>query len=146
EALYLDVHDTMPLATRDFFRWVAFLLCAPVVFYSGWPFIAGMLGELRARRLGMDTAIASAVLLAYVASLVETVRGGPHVWYDAAVMFVLLLLSARYLDQAARQRAGARIEALARARPALATRLDADGRAVQVPTAELATGDTLRVA
>lgn len=146
EALYLDVDQAMPLATRDFFRWVAFLLCAPVVFYSGWPFIAGMLGELRARRLGMDTAIASAVLLAYGASLVETLRGGPHVWFDAAVMFVFLLLAARFLEQVARQRAGARIEALSRARPALATRLDGDGRAMQVPSTALAPGDLVRVA
>ena len=146
EALYLDTGNTMPLATRDFFRWVAFLLCAPVVFYSGWPFIAGMLRELKGRRLGMDTAIASAVLLAYGASLVETIRGGPHVWYDAAVMFVLLLLAARFLEQAARQRAGAQIEALARARPALATRLDPDGGAVQVPSATLSVGDRIRVA
>src|SRR5690606_15572173 len=37
-------------------------------------------------------------------------------------------------------------EALARARPALATRLEDDGRALQVATAELAPGDRLRVA
>src|SRR3546814_5349617 len=75
----------MPLATRDFFRWITLLVSSPVVFYSGWPFIAGMARELRGRRLGMDTLIASATLLAWGASLVETIRGGVHVWYDAAV-------------------------------------------------------------
>ena len=54
EALYLDFDSTMPEATRDFFRWLTFLLCAPVVFYSGWPFLAGAARELRQRRLGMD--------------------------------------------------------------------------------------------
>lgn len=146
EALYLDIGDEMAVPTRDFLRWVAFLLSAPVVFYSGWPFLAGMWRELRQRRVGMDTAIASAVLLAYGASLVETLRGGPHVWFDAAVMFVFLLLAARFVEQAARQVAGARIEALAQARPALATRIGADGTLQQVPSAQLAVGDLVRVA
>src|SRR3546814_7346959 len=103
EALYLDFNNEMPLTTRDFFRWITLLVSSPVVFYSGWPFIAGMARELRGRRLGMDTLIASATLLAYGASLVETIRGGVHVWYDAAVMFVFFLLVARMLEQRARR-------------------------------------------
>lgn len=146
EALYLDTSGQMPLPTRDFFRWITFLVSTPVVFYAGWPFIEGMWRELRGRRLGMDTLIASSTLLAYFASLLETVRGGVHVWYDAAVMFVFLLLAARMLEQRARGIASAQVDALARARPALATRERGDGHAEQVPLAALATGDVLRVA
>jgi Cu2+-exporting ATPase len=146
EALYLDTAGEMPLPTRDFFRWITFLVSTPVVFYAGWPFIEGMWRELRGRRLGMDTLIASSTLLAYFASLLETVRGGVHVWYDAAVMFVFLLLAARMLEQRARGIASAQVDALARARPALATRERGDGSAEQVPLAALATGDVLRVA
>ncbi len=146
EALYLDFDSTMPAATRDFFRWLTFLLCAPVVFYSGWPFLAGAARELRGRRLGMDFLIASSTLLAYGASLVETIRGGPHVWYDAAVMFVFLLLAARMLEQRARNVASAQVDALARARPAFATRERADGRRETVPLAALAAGDVACVA
>ncbi|WP_447729532.1 heavy metal translocating P-type ATPase [Pseudoxanthomonas suwonensis] len=146
EALYLDFDSTMPEATRDFFRWLTCLLCAPVVFYSGWPFLAGAARELRQRRLGMDFLIASSTLLAYFASLVETIRGGPHVWYDAAVMFVFLLLAARMLEQRARSVASAQVDALARARPAFATRELADGRRETVPLAALAPGDVACVA
>ena len=146
EALYWDTRGEMAVATRDFFRWITFLVSTPVVFYSGWPFLAGMARELRGRRLGMDTLIAGSTLLAYGASLVETLRGGPHVWYDAAVMFVLLLLVARALEQRARGIANAQVDALVRARPALATReLDGD-RSEQVPLAELAVDDVVRVA
>jgi P-type Cu2+ transporter len=74
-----------------------------VVFYAGWPFLAGAWRELRHRAPGMDTLVAVAALLAYGASLVETLRGGPHVWYDAAVMFVFLLLVARSSSRARRQ-------------------------------------------
>lgn len=145
EALYLDFNNQMAPATRDFFRWITFGVSAPVVFYSGWPFLAGMVTEFRQRRLGMDTLIGGSVLLAYFASLVETIRGGAHVWYDAAVMFVFFLLVARYLERMARQRANAAVDALAQARPALAWRLQPDGVAVQVPVATLAVGDVVRV-
>ncbi|MDR0183733.1 heavy metal translocating P-type ATPase [Lysobacter arvi] len=146
EALYLDTAQQMPVATRDFFRWITFLVSTPVVFYSGWPFLEGMWRELRGRRVGMDTLIAGSTLLAYLASLVETLRGGTHVWYDAAVMFVLLLLVARMFEQRARGIASAQVDALARARPALALRERADGSVEQVPLGDLGIGDVLRVA
>lgn len=146
EALYLDTAGEMPLATRDFFRWITFLVSTPVVFYAGWPFIDGAWRELRHRRLGMDTLIAGSTLLAYFASVAETVRGGPHVWYDAAVMFVFLLLAARMLEQRARNVATAQVDALARARPALATREIDDGSREVVPVNALACGDIACVA
>jgi Cu2+-exporting ATPase len=146
EALYLDVNATMPVPTRDLFRWLTFLVSTPVVFYSGWPFLAGMARELRARQLGMDTLIASSTLLAYFASLAETIRGGTHVWYDAAVMFVFLLLAARMLEQRARNVATAQVDALARAQPVFATRERDDGTRESVPPSALRIGDTVCVA
>ena len=146
EALYLDFDRAMPESTRDFFRWLTLLVSTPVVFFSGWPFIAGMLRELRARVLGMDTLIAGSILLAYAASLVETLRGGPHVWFDAAVMFVLFLLAARGLDQFARARANAQVDRLARATPQWARRVTEDGGTQSVPIAALSAGDVVEVA
>ncbi|AER56304.1 ATPase P [Pseudoxanthomonas spadix BD-a59] len=146
EALYLDTANAMPVPTRDFFRWLTFLVSTPVVFYAGWPFLAGAWHELRRRRVGMDVLIAGSTLLAYFASLVETLRGGAHVWYDAAVMFVFLLLVARMLEQRARNIASAQVDALARARPVFATRERGDGSRESVPVSALREGDLVRVA
>ena len=146
EALYLDFDNNMSLPTRDFFRWITFLVSTPVVFYAGWPFLAGACRELRHRQLGMDTLIAGSVLLAYFASVFETVRGGAHVWYDAAVMFVFLLLGARMLEQRARGIASAQVDALARARPAFASRQRDDGSRETVPVSALANDDIACVA
>ena len=146
EALYLDTAGEMPLPTRDFFRWITFLVSTPVVFWAGWPFLAGAWNELRGRRPGMDTLVAGSSVLAWAASTWETVRGGEHVWYDAAVMFVFLLLVARQLEQRARGIASAQVDALARARPAFATRELADGSRESVPVDALAIGDVVRVA
>jgi len=146
EALYLDFNNTMSIPARDFLRWITFLLSTPVVFYSGWPFLVGAWQELRHRRLGMDTLIASSTLLAYFASVIATVQGHAHVWYDAAVMFVFLLLGARMLEKRARAIASAQVDALARARPAFATRELADGSRESVPLAALEVGDVACVA
>ena len=146
EALYLDTSGQMSHAMRDFLRWVTFLVSTPVVFWAGWPFLAGAARELRGRRPGMDTLVAGSTLLAYFASVVETLRGGPHVWYDAAVMFVFLLLAARMLEQRVRGIASAQVDALARARPAFAVRERADGSRETVALGVLAVGDVLRVA
>src|SRR5690606_17873751 len=146
EALYLDTRGEMPLATRDFFRWITFLVSTPVVFWAGWPFIAGAWNELRFRRLGMDTLIAGSTLLAYFASVWGTVIGARHVWYDAAVMFVFPLLVARQREQRARGIARAQVDALARARPAFATRERTDGSRESIPLALLQPGDIAWVA
>ena len=146
EALYLDIGKTMTLPTRDFLRWVTFLVSTPVVLYAGWPFIVGAVRELRLRVPGMDTLIAGSALLAWAGSVVETVRGGPEVWYDAAVMFVFLLLVARLLEQRVRTTANAQVDALARARPAFAVREAADGERETVAVGALQVGDVVRVA
>lgn len=145
-SLYLDTTGSMPIPTRDFFRWLTFLVSTPVVFYAGWPFISGAWRELRHRQLGMDTLIAGSTLLAYFASVVGTVRGSEHVWYDAAVMFVFLLSIARMLEQRARNIASAQVDALARARPAFATRELADGSRESIPLPALVIGDIACVA
>ena len=146
EALYLDTSEQMSHAMRDFLRWVTFLVSTPVVFWAGWPFLAGAARELRGRRPGMDTLVAGSTLLAYFASIIETARGGAHVWYDAAVMFVFLLLAARMLEQRVRGIASAQVDALARARPAFAVRERADGGRETVALGALSSGDVLRVA
>jgi Cu2+-exporting ATPase len=146
EALYLDFGHHMAGPTRDFFRWVALLVATPVVFFSGWPFLQGCWRELRLRHPGMDTLIASSTLLAYFASVIETARGGAQIWYDAATMFVFLLLAARLLEQRARRLASAQVDALARARPTLAVRERADGGRESVPVASLQVGDVVCVA
>ena len=142
EALYLDTAREMSTATRDFFRWLTFLLCSPVVFYSGSEFIRGMWRELRQRQPGMDTLAASSILLAYFASLYQTLTGGDHIWFDASAMFVFFLLSARILERFARNRARAQVDLLARAQPAFAWRMNGAVRE-QCPIGQVHEGDVL---
>jgi Cu2+-exporting ATPase len=144
EALYFGAGE-LDLATRDFFRWLTLLVATPVVFYSGWPFLAGAWRQLSLRAPGMDLLVAVSVLLAWAASVVETLRGGEAVYFDAAVMFIFFLLAARHLETEARRRATAALDVLARAQPELAVRLDAAGGEETVAVSAVVPGDRLRV-
>jgi Cu2+-exporting ATPase len=145
EALYFGDGGGMDVATRDFFRWIGLAVSTPVVFYAGWPFLRGAWTEWTQRKPGMDLLVATTILVAWAASAVETVRGGPAVYFDSAVMFVFLLLATRHLEQAARRRANAAVEVLARAQPQSARRVGADGSVGDVPIHDLRAGDVVRV-
>jgi len=144
--LYAGALEGIETSTRDFFRWIGLMVTIPVVFYAARPFFAGAWRELRALRPGMDTPVAFAVALVFVASIVETLRGGAHVYFDSASMFVFLLLGGRYLEMRARHRAADVVDALARLQPAVAERLDANGVPESVGVHELQIGDCVVVA
>jgi Cu2+-exporting ATPase len=144
EALYWGA-DELDVGTRDFFRIVAMLVATPVVFYSGFPFFRGAWRELALRRPGMDLLVALSVGLAYLASMIETIRGGPVVYFDAAVMFVALLSGARHVEAIARTRATERLQLIASAQHQHADRLDDAGQATAVALGELEGGDRIRV-
>ena len=143
--LYAGALEGIETSTRDFFRWIGLLVTIPVVFYSARPFFDGAWRELRAHRAGMDTPVAFAVALVFVASIVETLRGGAQVYFDSASMFVFLLLGGRYLEMRARHRATDVVDALARLQPAVAQRLGADGTLESVGVHELQVGDCVVV-
>lgn len=146
-ALYAGRFDGIDPATRDFFRWLGFLVATPVVLYAARPFFAGAWRELRTRQLSMDTPVALAIALIYAASLLATLSRAGEIYFDSVSMFVLFLLGARYVEMRARHRAGDLVDALARLQPATAERLlGADGAAETVGVYELQPGDHVRVA
>ena len=144
EALYFGTDELSP-ATRDFFRWLTLLVSTPVVFYAGAPFLRGAMMQLRLRAPGMDLLVGASVLLAWGASLAATLLRAEAVYFDAAVMFVFFLLAARHIESEARRRATAALEVLARAQPATALRVGADGAESAVAVEAVEPGDRLRV-
>ncbi|MCB1777144.1 MAG: heavy metal translocating P-type ATPase, partial [Candidatus Competibacteraceae bacterium] len=139
--LYVGEYQGMEEWIRQLLRWVCLILTVPVVAYSAQPFFTMAWRDLRRRQLGMDVPVALAVLAAFTASVWHTVQGHGEIYYDSVTMFVFFLLSGRFLEMAARHRAGQVSEALVRMLPATATRLDDAGGEEVVPVAELAVGD-----
>lgn len=136
----------MGSATRGLLHWVSALIALPAVAYAGRPFFASAAAALRGRRLNMDVPISVAVLLTTAMSLFETLRGGPLVYFDAAVMLLFFLLIGRTLDLGVRGRVRSAAENLLALRARSATLIEADGRRRSVATAALSRGARVAVA
>jgi P-type Cu2+ transporter len=144
-ALYAGVFDGIDPSVREFFRWLGVLVATPVVLYSAQPFFRGAWREWRTRRLSMDTPVALAIALIYLASLLGVLVGGHEIYFDSVCMFVLFLLLGRHLSLRARHRASDVVDALSRLQPVLADRREGDAF-VTVAVHELEPGDIVRVA
>lgn len=133
-------------SARHLFHWISALIAIPAVAYSGQPFFRSAFKALRAGTTNMDVPISIGVLLATAMSLHETIVGGPHAWFDGALMLLAFLLAGRVLDEMMRARAASGAEALVRRTAPGAMRLAADGSSAWVPADELQVDDRVLVA
>lgn len=92
-------------ATRDLFHYVSALIAIPAVAYAGQPFFRSAYQALSNRRMNMDVPISLGVILATGMSLFESLTGGEHAYFDAAVSLLFFLLVGRTLDHMMRGRA-----------------------------------------
>jgi len=131
-------------ATRDLFHWISAAIALPTLAFSGVPFYKSAWSALRVGRSNMDVPIVTALLLAVVASVWETVLSGQHAYFDAAVALVFFLLTGRYLDHRTRAIARSAAQELSALEVPRATALR-DGAEVQLPVAQLRIGDLILV-
>ena len=103
-ALWFSSRADMGGATRDMMHWFSALVTLPAVAYAGRPFFLSAWRALRGGHANMDVPISVALLLTTGVSLMETLRGGAHVYFDSVAMLLFLLLVGRYLDARARAR------------------------------------------
>ena len=125
--------------------WVSGAFALPVVTLAAWPFYRAAWRTLRAGRPGMDALVSLGVMGALAVSLWLLWRGSAEVYFDTAVMLVVLLLAGRWVETLARYRGLRALEGLAPL-PAQVCRLDAGGEEAWVPVADVAVGERLRVA
>jgi Cu+-exporting ATPase len=131
----------IPPLQFDGWEWVALALATPVVFFSGWPFHRATVLNLRHRAATMDTLISIGTLAAWAwSALVLIAFPGEHVYFEVAAVITTLILLGRYLEQRARRRSGAAIEALLEL-GAKEVRVLHDGAEVLLPIDELRVGD-----
>ena len=141
---YIAGDGEIALDVASLMRWAGLVLTLPVLLYSAGPMFRGALRDLRERHLGMDVPVALGLAVAFVGSAWNTVAGSGEVYFDSVTMFVFLLLGARYLEMAARGRAGEALLPLARLVPQSAHRLQGGG-AITIAAAALVPGDRILV-
>jgi Cu2+-exporting ATPase len=142
-ALYAGYFQGMDGGARAVFQHFAALVTTPVIFYAGWPFLAGAWRSLRNGAPNMDLLIALGVLAAYGYSLISLATGG-EVYFDTAAMIVTLILAGRLFENAARRKAASGVDRLLRLAPGTARRHDGK-EFVPVESALLKPGERIRV-
>ena len=136
----------MDTAMRGVFYWLAAAVAIPVTLYAGQPFFRSAWASLSHRRTNMDVPISAALLLSLGLSLYQTVQRGHDLYFDAAVMLVLLLLVGRYLDFRLRDKARGAARHLLAMQSLLARRIKPNGDSETVSARDLAPGDRLVLA
>ena len=128
-------------AMAQLMRVAGMVIVTPVLLYSGAPFLLGAWRDLSHRRLGMDVPVAIALLLAWLPSVANTLRGEGEVYFDSVGMFIFFLSAGRFVEMSIRHRSLTSAEAMARSLPAQVTRLAADGTKQKVAPEEIRAGD-----
>jgi len=138
--------SAMGPATRDLFHWISALIALPAVAYAGLPFFRSARTALASGRLNMDVPISLGVILAAGMSLVATMQGQPHAYFDAAVTLLFFLLAGRFLDRRARSRARSVAENLLALNAAPVNLMEPGGARRAVAPERIKPGDRVAVA
>jgi Cu+-exporting ATPase len=137
--------------------WLELALATPVVLWGGWPFFVRGWRSIVSGHLNMFTLIAIGTGIAWVYSVVAVLapglfpaafrdaHGSVGLYFEAAAVIVALVLLGQVLEIRAREATSGAIRALLDLAPDTARRIEADGDERDVPLAEIAVGDRLRV-
>ncbi|TRW99559.1 heavy metal translocating P-type ATPase [Paracoccus sp. M683] len=132
-------------ATRNLMYWISAMIALPATAFAAQPFFRNAWAALRAGRLAMDVPISLAIILACGISLYETIEGGDHAWFEAALSLTFFLLAGRYLDLRMRQSVRSAASDLSALEPRRVHRIEGDAR-VSRPIEDIRLGDTLWLA
>ncbi len=126
-------------------RFVEFAFASAIYFYGGWPFLTGLVDELRRKLPGMMTLVGLAITVAYAYSVLVVVGlpGTVFFWETATLIDIMLL--GHWIELRSVLGASKALEQLVRLLPATAHRIRADGSSEEVPLAALRPGDRVLV-
>jgi Cu2+-exporting ATPase len=126
-------------------RYVVFALSSTVYFYGGWPFLKGLVDELREHQPGMMTLIGLAISVAYLYSsaVVFGLQGRLFFWELATLIDVMLV--GHWIEMRSVMGASGALEALVRLLPDTAHRLRDDDSSEDVPVDRLKADDRILI-
>ncbi|MDP5362570.1 MAG: heavy metal translocating P-type ATPase, partial [Paracoccaceae bacterium] len=130
--------------TLHLVHWITAVIAIPTLIYAAQPFCQRGWRALMVGRLNMDVPISLAIILASGISLYETIYGGAHSYFDAAVTLTFFLLIGRYLDHRSRKAAASAAAQLSALEVPRVMRLR-DGVRQMVDFGALAIGDLIQV-
>ena len=126
----------VPALQFDGWEWFAAVLATPVVFWAGSSFHRSALINLRHGTATMDTLVSLGTTAAWVWSTVALFLDDGHVYYETAIVIIVLILLGKWLETRATRRSGDAIRALADLSAPTATLVDG----TEIPRDELQVG------
>jgi Cu2+-exporting ATPase len=124
---------------------LSFLFSSFVFFYGGWPFLKGMVDELKKKTPGMMSLIALAVTTAYVYSTAVVLGLGGKIFFWELATLIDIMLVGHWIEMKSVMGASRALEALAELMPSDAHLIAADGSVKDVPLNALKSGDRILV-
>ncbi len=122
-----------------------FILSSVVYFYGGWPFLKGLVEELRRRSPGMKVLIGVAISAAYIySSLTVFIIPGKLFFWELATLIDIMLLG-HWVEMRSVLSASRALEEIAKLLPSTAHVIKHDGQIIEVSIEELKPGDKVLV-
>ncbi|MEX2479196.1 MAG: heavy metal translocating P-type ATPase [Gracilimonas sp.] len=126
-------------------KWILAALSTIVYFFGGWPFLIGLVDELKKKQPGMMTLIGLAISIAYLYST-AVVFGfeGDLLYWELSTLVGIMLLG-HWIEMRSVMSASSALEELAELLPGKAHRVKEDGSTEEVPVDELQQGDKVLI-
>lgn len=140
--LFLRIKETLRFNGDAY---VLFALSTFIFFYGGWPFLKGLIDELKQKQPGMMTLIALAISVAYFYSsaVVFGVTGEVFYWELATLIDIMLL--GHWIEMKSVMGASKALEELAKLMPDEAHKIDDNGNVTDVKVSSLQHNDKLLI-
>lgn len=125
-------------------KYVLLVLSSFIFFYGGWPFLVGMIRELKWKNPGMMTLVAVAITTAYMYSVavVFGLRGMDFFWELATLIDIMLL--GHWLEMKSQMAASRALESLVALLPSV-VHVERDGQVTDIPLQDLQNNDVVLV-
>ena len=121
---------------------VLFVFASLAILYPVWPFVVAAYRAIKSGVANMAVLVVLSVGTGYLFSVGSTFLYGGEQFYEASAILLVFILLGHWLEMRARAGASEAIRALMDLAPPKAT-IVRDGKEIEVPTAEIKSGDTV---
>ena len=125
--------------------YISTILSSLVFFYGGWPFLKGLVDELKKKQPGMMTLIAIAITTAYAYSMLVVFAVEGKIFFWELVTLVDIMLIGHYIEMKSVMSASKALEELAKLMPSEAHLIQEDGTTKDIALEELKIGDRVLI-
>ena len=124
---------------------LSFLFSSLIFFYGGWPFLKGMVEELKKKSPGMMTLITLAITVAYVYSTAVVLGLGGKIFFWELATLIDIMLAGHWIEMKSIMGASRALETMAELMPSDAHVISEDGTLRDVALSDLNSGDRVLV-